>query len=133
MEGRFNLPDAKHNFPNNPNLRKFWGTPQSKSFFGIVGVVFGSFTVFLGLNSYLCRNEVGPYGYDLKLTDEQMDRKIELIRTKSEVRKLQLPLHFAQDENLLESNKSPLKFDDGVQRVAPSRPMWDVQQTGVNG
>lgn len=107
MEGRQPPPKAKHTFPNNPNVYKFWGAPWGKTVMKSTFVGGCIMASLLAMNTYVTTGHPNIFG-GLPPTKEEVLRKLELMRHQGSVMNAQLPVE------LVHTTNRNLEFDDGV-------------------
>lgn len=112
MEGLKPPPRAEYNFPNNPDLNKFWGTPLSRAFFRSMAVVFSLSALIWGSNLYFLRNEKGPFGLDFSMTQKEFEVSRDIRSQKTFLMSRDLALVAKSDQIFVDRQ---MKFDDGVQ------------------
>lgn len=105
-------PKAEYNFPNNPDVNKFWGTPTSRAFFKSLGVTLAISAVVWGGNLYFTRNDKGPFGFDITKTKEELEEENRIRQLKLEIKPYNLPIGVKSDQVLVENK---MKFDDGIE------------------
>lgn len=126
MEGQKPLPDATHNFPANPNIWKFWGTPLQKEFFATLRwYVFYSFLV-VGANHIASRYETGDFNLKTWKTSEEYEQSEKASKHYRYLQDLNLSLHIRPLD--LGGGTYPVNhttpdivFDDGIDFVRPKK------------
>lgn len=123
MEGRNPPPPASHPFPDNPDLRKFWGTPLSKGFFKFSAAIIAGWLTLVGINFYLTRNDTTLLGVDISGTPEQFKKRSDLIGKSSFIKLNNIPMQFKHERIFTKTpDGGDLRFDDGIEFITNIEP-----------
>lgn len=115
MEGRNPPPPASHTIPDNPDMRKFWGTRRSSSYFKTVIGIIVAWGSYLALDAYLDRNKTHFLNQKLRVTPEEIKTRHRNILLSGQLRTTNLQLSSRVQKIDWTGN---LRFDDGLDFAA---------------